>query len=495
MSRSLAIALLATLPLVAQAASPDLSSMPADRKALTKTISYSELEAFLKAVDGTGLVHVSVEGKSVQGRSIYLVEVSREANPERRVLFYAQQHGDEISGKDALLYMIREMANDPLLLPRDTGLWIMPMMNPDGAEAGTRVNGAGFDINRDHITLEQPETQALHRVVQRIKPHVAVDCHEFARETEGYAKRGWVKWPDITMDAMNNPLFDRELMKIADCWVRAGGMAATQAGHPFLRYFVGGTPPDDEQRHSAPDIDSGMNAIGAHGALSFIIEAAARKGDEAVAKELGNRVHAYRVLLWYVLRGLCDYDKAYAVVETSRSRQLPAFLPTNYLWANSENAVTRFPVIDAVSGETVEVPTPNMMTDIVVKKSVPTPQGYAIEARAAKELGALLDRHAIPYETLAEARTFDAEACTLVRVEDDFDEVYSRYEGRQIVKRGEVTKRELPAGSLWVPLEGESAVRTALLLEPAALYGLYQYATFRALVGEGGAIPVLRVVR
>ena len=38
------------------------------------------------------------------------------------------------------------------------------------------------------------------------------------------------------------------------------------------------------------------------------------------------------------------------------------------------------------------------------------------------------------------------------------------------------------------------AMRAALLLEPSALYGLYQYPKYRALVGADGAIPVLRVV-
>jgi hypothetical protein len=37
-------------------------------------------------------------------------------------------------------------------------------------------------------------------------------------------------------------------------------------------------------------------------------------------------------------------------------------------------------------------------------------------------------------------------------------------------------------------------MRAALLLEPSALYGLYQYPRYRALVGADGAIPVLRVV-
>jgi len=484
----------ATLATLAAAAPNPTPAMPADPKSLTKTISYADMESLLKSVNRKGIVSVSVEGKTTKGRSIYLVH-ARAAKPEWTVLFYAQQHGDEISGKDALLYLIRDLAKKPALLPEGVDLWIMPMMNPDGAEAGTRVNGAGVDINRDHITLEQPETRALHRVVQRIRPHIAVDCHEFARETEGYGKRGWTKWPEITMDAINNPLFDKNLMTIANDWVAAAGRAANKEGYSFLRYWVGGVPPDEEQRHSAPDIDSGMNAIGAYGGMSFIMEAAARSGDDAIAKELGDRVGAYLAMIRRVLQGVGSRSEALETISKSRARTLPPFLPTNYFWANPTGAITRFPVIDVATRQTVMVATPNMMTDIVVKKSVATPRGYAIEPRAAAELGALLDRHAVPYEKLAAPRIAEAETCTLVRVEDDFDEVYSRYEGRQIVSRSEAASRELPQGSLWVPLDGEAAARAALLLEPASLYGLFQYPRFRALVGEGGAIPILRVVR
>ena len=84
---------------------------------------------------------------------------------------------------------------------------------------------------------------------------------------------------------------------------------------------------------------------------------------------------------------------------------------------------------------------------------------------------------------------------TLVRIEKEFDEVYSRYDGRQIVARGEALPKDLAPGSLWVPLSGESAVRAALVLEPAMLYGLYQYPTYEALVGADKVLPVARVVR
>jgi hypothetical protein len=101
---------------------------------------------FLRSVDGKGPVTVSVEGRTAQGRGVYLVHLSTaplRGPPSWKVLFYAQQHGDELSGKDALLYLVRDIARDPSLLPPDVDLWILPMMNPDGAEAGTRRNASG----------------------------------------------------------------------------------------------------------------------------------------------------------------------------------------------------------------------------------------------------------------------------------------------------------------------------------------------------------------
>jgi hypothetical protein len=129
-----------------------------------------------------------------------------------------------------------------------------------------------------------------------------------------------------------------------------------------------------------------------------------------------------------------------------------------------------------------------------VKSAVPAPLAYAVEPRAAADFAALLERHGIPFETLAAPRDVRAERCTLLRIEDELDEVYSRYEGRQIVRREAPAVLTLPAGTLWVPLAGEDAVRAALLLEPTALYGVYPYPRFRKLASPGAALPVVRVV-
>ena len=489
----------ALLVAAALAAGPALAAdgtLSADHRNLQRTISFAEMETFLQSLDGTSGVSVSVEGASTAGRPLYAVHLTGAGNRPWRILLYAQQHGDEVAGKDALLYLVRDIARDPELLPADVDLWVVPMVNPDGAEANTRENAAGADLNRDHISLEQPETQALHRLARRLRPSVAVDCHEFGRDAAGWLERGWLKWPDITMDSLNNPLFDRAVREAALRFLGTAADAEARAGHPFLRYWVGGVPPDEEQRHSAPDIDGGLNGLGMYGGLSFIIEAAARHAEEGKRdQDLGNRVDAYLALFRAILAGDGHRAEDLAAIEAARQRPLPAFLPTNYLWVNPDASVTEFPVIEIATGRALKVPTANLMTTMAVKRSVPTPRGYAVAAPAAAQFRVLLERHGIPYEELTTPRSVVAETCTLLRVEEEFDEVYSRYEGRQIVSRGEPAAVELAAGSLWVPLEGEAAVRAALVLEPAALYGLYQYPTYRALVGADGTLPVLRVGR
>jgi hypothetical protein len=475
------------------AAAGAAAALPEDHRTLARSTSFAEMQAFLAALPAGGPAAVTVEGTTAQGRALYLVNLKGSPAASYRVLFYAQQHGDEVSGKDALLYLIRDAVRDPRSLPPDLDLWLMPMVNPDGAEAGTRRNAADVDLNRDHIELSQPETQALHRVARRLCPHLAVDCHEFGRDPEAWRARGWEKWPDITLDALNTPLFDPAVVAAAERRIDDAAAACARANHPFLRYWVGGVPPDEEQRHSAPDIDGALNGIGMYGGLSFIIEAAVRHAGENTSADLGNRVDAYLVVLRSLLADAATRERDRALVERSRARALPPFLPVNYLWVNPGMAITRFPVVETATGLRIEVATANMMTALVVKRSVSAPAGYAIVPEAAAEIGALLERHGIPFERLGAPKRARVEACTLLRVEDELDEVYARYAGRQIVARGAAAERELATGSLWVPLAGEAAVRAALVLEPAQLYGLYQYPRFRSLVSWDGTLPVLRV--
>ncbi len=134
------------------------------------------------------------------------------------------------------------------------------------------------------------------------------------------------------------------MIAAAQRWVDESAAAEAAAGHPFLRYSVGGMPPDEEQRHSAPDIDGGLNAVGVYGGLSFIIEAAVDARSEAPpAPDLARRVDAYLVLFRRFVNGDGHRAEDLAAVERARRRPLPAFIPTNYLWVNPGMTITRVP--------------------------------------------------------------------------------------------------------------------------------------------------------
>ncbi len=474
---------------------PGSDRFPADHHSLTHTISFSDMKAFLDQIDGKGPVKVTVEGRSAANRPVYLVHLNRGGEKAAwRVLFYAQQHGDEVSGKDALLYMIRTIVEKPESLPESVDLWIMPMLNPDGAEANSRRNDAGADLNRDHLSLLQPETQALYRVCRRVLPHIAVDCHEFTRDSSDYRDRGWTEWPLIMMDGLNHPLFDEKQIKATQRWVEGATPIMEKAGHAYMRYVVGDAPPDGELRHSAPDPDDGRNGIGAYGGLSFIIEAGVSRSSANPDADLAQRVDAYLGLLWPFIRDDRHRRDDMQVIQQARQSKLPAFIPTNCFWGNVGPRVTDFPVIDQASGLKRLVPTANFMHDLIVKKSVQTPWGYAVDSSAAEIISALLDRHGIHYERLSTARTLSAERCKLIAIESEFDDVYNRYQGRQIVQREPAAPHEFPSGALIVSLNQEAGLRAVLVLEPTMLYGLFQYAPFKALVGPDGICPVWRVM-
>lgn len=486
------------LVMLASAAPPATGQsrpLDGDHRSLTATVPFSEMERFLQGAPRPGLVQVSIEGRSVQGRALYLVRLKRGSTPARwRLLFYAQQHGDELAGKDAQLFLLRDVLRRPERLPEDTELWLLPSLNPDGGEAGTRRNAAGADLNRDHLTLAQPETQALYRVVRRVRPHLAVDCHEFGRDSEEWRQRGFVKWPIITMDGANHPLLDPALVRAGDRWVAQAAEPLARAGHAFERYSLGGPPPDEEQRHSAFDADDGRNGVALYGGLSFIVESGVRWSAAEPQADLGQRVDAYLHLLWRFVDAREDRAADLRAIEAARARPLPAFLPTNVFWGNVGARTRPAKVIEAATGRVLEIPTANFMEDRVVKRSVAAPWAYAVSAAAAPVFRALLERQALPFDELSAPRSVTAERCRLLRVEEEADPVYARYAGRQIVERQAAAAVELPAGSLLVRLEGQDAARTAALLEPAVLYGLYAYPEYRQLAGADGLLPVLRVL-
>jgi hypothetical protein len=119
-------------------------------------------------------------GGSVEGRPIQLATLG---SGPRRVLLWSQMHGDEPSATPALLdlaHWLLTHRDDPdaaRILGRLT-LLMVPMLNPDGAEAYTRRNAQAIDINRDALNLSTPEGRLLKALRDEHAPVLGFNLHD-----------------------------------------------------------------------------------------------------------------------------------------------------------------------------------------------------------------------------------------------------------------------------------------------------------------------------
>lgn len=132
------------------------------------------------AADHPDIVRLTSIGLTTEGRKLWMIKISdnpdvQEDEPE--FAYVSSMHGDEVVGKEVMVNLINYLTDNYGTLSRvtnlvdDTEIWIMPSMNPDGTEAGTRGNANGSDLNRnfpdqfdDPVNTaagRQPETAAI----------------------------------------------------------------------------------------------------------------------------------------------------------------------------------------------------------------------------------------------------------------------------------------------------------------------------------------------
>jgi hypothetical protein len=120
-------------------------------------------------------------GHSTLGRSINLVKWGK---GPKKVFLWSQMHGDEATATMALFDLINllelngEFKEINELLNKKCTLYILPMLNPDGAESFTRRNAMEIDINRDFHKQQSPEARILRQLRDRINPEFGFNLHD-----------------------------------------------------------------------------------------------------------------------------------------------------------------------------------------------------------------------------------------------------------------------------------------------------------------------------
>ncbi len=129
-------------------------------------------------------------GHSAEHRPLTATRVG--AGPAK-VLVVGSIHGIETAGQPVIARLRRMQP------PAGVELWLVDSVNPDGVRRGTRQNARGVDLNRNFgrrwrgggrafdtyfagpRAFSEPESQAVRRLVRRIRPDVTVYYHQHLR--------------------------------------------------------------------------------------------------------------------------------------------------------------------------------------------------------------------------------------------------------------------------------------------------------------------------
>jgi hypothetical protein len=128
-----------------------------------------------------GKLSSAVIGRSYEDRPIYGLQWG---TGPCRILLWAQVHGNEPTSAQALgdlmHWLLSKDEEDALRqeLGERLTIYLIPQVNPDGAERHQRRNAQQIDINRDARAQQTPEMRVLQRYIEEVQPAWCFNLHD-----------------------------------------------------------------------------------------------------------------------------------------------------------------------------------------------------------------------------------------------------------------------------------------------------------------------------
>jgi hypothetical protein len=493
---------------VAAAPAPTAGATPAPPpKTLAETSGFAqtgrlvEVEQLCAAYAAAWPRQVRCEefGRSPEGRPLLSLVVSRSGTLDpvqarRRhvpvLLFQGGIHAGEIDGKDAGFLFLRDLLQtpatpDPLA---QAVLVFVPVFNVDGherfgrwnrpnqvgpAEMGWRTTAQNLNLNRDYMKADAPEMQAMLRLLQRWDPILYVDLHV----TDGANFQ-----PDVSVQV--EPLYT------GDDGLRAAGKSLNAA--VLERLAAQGCLPLDFYPDFVREDDpsSGFAVVPAsprfshaywsqHNRFAALVETHSWKPYARRVQVTRQTLHALATLTaehgahWLELAQAADGAAAqlggkelalsYKVGEHTTGIDFPGYAYTREPSAVSGALWTRY---DPGAPQVWHVPLKDV-PEVAVAQRAPK-AGYVVPAAYAAEIGPRLVLHGIAFQRLGEVHP--AVPVLAFRVTDVHyaRESFEGHLGVGLAGAWHAETRDLPAGSLFVPISQATARVIVALLDPLA---------------------------
>ncbi|ATB30520.1 M14 family metallopeptidase [Melittangium boletus] len=529
----------------------------------TQTSRHADVLAFVDALCARTKLAKRVDfGQSGEGQPLTALVVSDRncftpelARKQKKVIVMVEAniHAGEVEGKESVLALARDLTLTKLgakLLDK-LCLVLVPDFNPDGNDrispdnrkldlknlegqvnpeggVGTRYTGEGWNLNRDSMKQEAPETRAIAKLHQQWWPHVFIDCHTTDGSIHAF---------DLTYDTShsNEPLF-QELRNFNRVMLERVAQAVSKR-HGFDSFWYGNYKEEGDPRsgwHTYPALPRfGSHYRGLLGRIDVLLETYSYL-------DFPRRCEVMRAWLLELFRDAAKNASAYLaitsaeearVIARGKSPDVSQLVGINYGVATRDDKgalVFEYPAhvkpgdeaellsFDEASITARRYPGKRKKTyrvphhrTFIPTQAVSTPSGYLVP----ESLASRLEGHGIRFERLDAPQRFTVDSYRVARREETFSPDVAanvpppgqaevplsqkpkpvRFE-TVLTVAPERSSREFPKGTLHVPTAQRTGTLAVYLLEPHSDDGFCRWRFLDDGITVGELYPVHRVV-
>lgn len=468
--------------------------LPLEQSDYRKLTTNAEMVAYLEMVSNfSEMINIEILDSTISGKRIPLIWLGTKGeknNSKPSLLFFAQQHGNEPSGKEGLLLLINEFAlGRHLDLLENVNLFIIPQTNPDGGDKNERRNSDGIDLNRDHLLFQSKEVRLVQKVFDEYLPEVIVDIHEYYPYSEEWDKFGYSRNIDIQFGGPTNINIDSGIQTFF--YTTAFPEVKQQVekdGYSFFEYTLGYLPEGERLRRSTVDINDGRQSLGITNTIAFIIEG--KRGRDSLDL-LERRAKSQMSTCLAILKMVAKHNKEIKkmVNDARGSLKQESEQPVSIRMDHFKgNIPLKYPLISIKTGKDSVFVVEEYHSLVKSILDVKPPKGYLIPKKDTL-LCNWLKRSFFKYGTELPA-TYDVWQYKIIKLNMSVDEELGNWYA-QVEKQKHETDFD-PAKFYYIPVNQIYKYKIITALEPQAMYGIVNYKDFEYLL-QNKYFPVLRL--
>ena len=489
--KSIFISAVVLVGFLAEPASGQVMVAPVEKNEFAALTSYDELRGFLLSLDSLPGLQTAFISRSRQGREVIGVEVGDPFGGDTtrlRILLFAQQHGDEPSGKEALaMFMARCACGEYAELLRRVDLVVIPQMNPDGAVLHQRHTSDSIDLNRSHLLLNSPEVRELHGRFLDWMPEVTVDIHEYSSLTEPWMDAGIVKTGDVQLGLLSN-LNCSDLIRGFQKQRVLPFLASfmEERGYSFHEYIVGS--PATRIRFSTTEINDGRQSFGIFNTMSFIQEG---RTWSTLEDQLERRARSQLAAVEGLVRFCADHAaeiRSLVRFERERLRNRAGSSFVSIMEYDENGQFFQVPVLELETGQERGWSVVPFHGAVQARATCSLPPAYLVP-RELTDILELLSMHGVVMDTVRKVVSMPGE---VFYIDSLTTAVLQDQPHLRVWGQGHIRRVVLRPGDVVVMLRQVHSLFIATLLEPESMWGVSRYEKFQKLF-QGTQYPIVRL--